>query len=146
MGGGWGVRNSKVRKNTCEHTDAYSSPKGSRPIGGGGGVSGGGGGVGGQKFKSEKAHVNTHAYSSTRGQKFKSQKKHICLMFWKWVFQLWGHHKSHFPSCPQHAPNRCCTKKQRYQSHDGDLRKKGQHPQRLMFSFHPTWMWKKIRV
>ena len=33
--GGWGVRNSKVRKSTCEHTHAYSSTKGSRPIGGG---------------------------------------------------------------------------------------------------------------
>ena len=49
-------------------------------------------------------------------------------MFWKWVFQLCGHHKSHFPSCPQHAPSRCCTRKQRHQSHYGDLRKKGQHP------------------
>ena len=53
---GWGVRNSKVRKSTCEHTHAYSSTKGSRPIGGGGwGVSGGG--VGGQKFKSQKKHM-----------------------------------------------------------------------------------------
>ena len=47
-GWGVGVRNSKVRKSTCEHTHAYSSIKGSRPIGGGGGwgwgVSGGGGG------------------------------------------------------------------------------------------------------
>ena len=49
-------------------------------------------------------------------------------MFWKWVFQLCGHHKSHFPSCPQRAPNRCCTRKQHHQSHYGDLRKKGQHP------------------
>ena len=66
-GGGGGVRNSKVRKSTCEHTHAYSSTKGSRPIGGGG-VSGGG--VGGQKVrKSTCEHTYTHAYSSTKGSR-----------------------------------------------------------------------------
>ena len=58
---GWGVRNSKVRKSTCEHTHAYSSTKGSRPIGGWGSV-GGGGGRGSEIQKSEKAHVNTHTH------------------------------------------------------------------------------------
>ena len=74
----------------CTHAD--SSRKGSWR--GGLGL-GGGGAVGGQKFKSEKAHVNTHMHINLQrvvgqlgggggewgggvgGQKFKSQKKHM---------------------------------------------------------------------
>ena len=53
----------------CTHAD--SSRKGSWPkkISGGIGVRGWGG-IGGHKFKSQKkAHVNTHAYSSTKGSR-----------------------------------------------------------------------------
>ena len=68
-GGGGGVRNSKVRKSTCEHTHAYSSTKGSRPIGGGGG------GRGSEIQKSEKAHVNTHAHMHIHLQRVVGQIK-----------------------------------------------------------------------
>ena len=74
-----GVRNSKVRKSTCEHTHAYASTKGSRPIGGWG-VSGwggqwGGGGRGSEIQKSEKAHVNTHTHMHIHLQRVVGQIK-----------------------------------------------------------------------
>ena len=69
---GWGVRNSKVRKSTCEHTHAYSSTKGSRPIGGGGQW---GGDRGSEIQKSEKAHVNTHTHMHIHLQRVVGQIK-----------------------------------------------------------------------
>ena len=77
----------------------------------GGGVNGGG--VGGQKFKSEKAHVNTHTHMHIHlqrvvgqikispvwprgnwgkglgGQKFKSQKKHMSDVLEMGVPAMW---------------------------------------------------------
>ena len=57
LGGGGG--GSEIQKSEKAHvnTHAYSSTKGSRPIGRVGVGGQGGGGVGGQKFKSQKKHM-----------------------------------------------------------------------------------------
>ena len=70
---GWGGgRGSEIQKSEKAHvnTHAYSSTKGSRPIGGwGGGSVGGDRGSEIQVRKSTCEHTYTHAYSSTKGSR-----------------------------------------------------------------------------
>ena len=73
MGGGRGSEIQKSEKaHVNTHTHAYSSTKGSRPIGGGG-VSGGG--RGSEIQKSEKAHMNTHTHMHIHLQRVVGQIK-----------------------------------------------------------------------
>ena len=70
-----GGRGSEIQKSekahVNTHTHAYSSTKGSRPMGGGQW----GGGRGSEIKKSEKAHVNTHTHMHIHLQRVVGQIK-----------------------------------------------------------------------